>query len=105
MNIKRYITLSPSERDYLELLYKSSTNHRERQRANSLLLSSSGKDIDYLSNLFGVKRDTISNWFNRWERGQKKVLESSKEESVRINLQDAARSGRPSILCDTEKKK
>lgn len=104
MNHKRYITLSDSDRDYLEGVYKNSNNHRERQRANSLLLSSSGKDISYLSNLFGVKRDTISSWFNRWESGRANVVESAKEDSFRVNLQDAARSGRPSILTESEKK-
>lgn len=105
MNRKRHIKLSASDIVYLECVYKNSDNHRERQRANSLLLSSSGKDIAYLSNLFGVKRDTISSWFNRWESGRASVVESAQAESVRINLQDAARSGRPSILCETEKKK
>jgi hypothetical protein len=105
MNRKRHITLSASDIAYLEGVYKTSNNHRERERANSLLLSSSGKDIAYLSNLFGVKRDTISSWFNRWEAFRASIPESTKEESVCINLQDAARSGRPSILCETEKKK
>jgi hypothetical protein len=89
---KRHIELKEAEKKLLHGLYKDSPSFRARQRAECLLLSAEGMDIDPLAARFKVKRDTISAWFNRWESGER-------------NLRDAARSGRrPRMSQEVQKK-
>jgi transposase len=92
----RFVKLTQEQVNQLEQLYRESGNHRERQRAQALLLSNRGYTMEQLAELFVVDRDTISNWFTSWTQQQ------TKEE---IGLQDAARSGRPSGLSAAEKKR
>ena len=77
----------------LEGVKKDSTNERERDRAHALLLSSQGFDISNLSSIFGVNRNTITDWFNRWSACG---IEG---------LSDAERCGRPRIFSELEEKK
>jgi transposase len=93
----RYVQLTTQQSQQLTQLYKTSPDHRERQRAHALLLSQRSYTIPDLADLFEVDRDTISNWMNRW---QDWLLDSQKP----LVLQDQARSGRPSTL-DTDQKK
>lgn len=89
---KGYIQLKEAEKKLLHELYKSSPSFRARQRAECLLLSGEGMDIDTLSARFKVKRDTISAWLKRWESGDR-------------SLRDAARSGRrPRMSQEVQKK-
>ncbi len=91
----RFIQLTQQQVNQLEVIYRESANHRERQRAQGLLLSNQGYKMAQLAELFTVDRDTISNWFNSWQ---------AQQEQEEINLQDAPRSGRPSGLSEQEKK-
>jgi transposase len=65
----RYIQLTASEEQTLQEVYKQSPYVVERQRSQCLLLSHSGKSIQELSQVFGVSRLTITNWFGKWEHG------------------------------------
>jgi transposase len=97
----RYVkTLLPSEIQQLEYHYHHSSNHRERQRCQALLLSNKGKNIKALSELFSTDRDTILAWIKRWEKTEN--LDSMNRLEF---LSDAPRSGRPSKLSDSKKKR
>lgn len=56
----RYVQLTSAQSQLLNQLYKSSPDHRERQRAHALLLSERGYSIPDLADLLAVDRDTIS---------------------------------------------
>lgn len=86
----RFIQLNAEQRQQLDLTYKTSPDHRERQRAQGLLLSDRGWKLAQIAALFEVDRDTVSEWFARWQNQQP--------------LRDAARSGRPAVLTPEEKK-
>lgn len=89
----RYITLSPSERQSLIDLKRSSGSNRISERCHALLLSSRQYSISQLSDIFEVKRDTIRMWFDRWES------------DGMAGLADLPKSGRPRVLDAQEEKK
>ena len=64
----RLIRLTKEEQGTLQKLYRESSKATVRQRSQCLLLSHQGKSIDELSRLFGVQRNTVSRWFNNWEK-------------------------------------
>lgn len=93
----RYLELTSQQTLQLTELYQTSSSHRERQRAQALLLSSRGYTIPTLSDLFEVDRDTISRWFDRWQEWL--------ETKGPLALQDQFRSGRPAQLDGDQKKR
>ncbi len=93
----RYIQLTTQQTQQLTQLYKTSQDHRERQRAHALLLSQRSYTIPDLADLFEVDRDTISHWMDRWQEW----LTDSQETLV---LHDQTRSGRPATLSTGQKK-
>lgn len=95
----RYILLTIEQQTHLTLLYKSSQDHRERQRAHVLLLSSRQYSIEDLAVLFDLDRDTISRWMNRWEEW---LTLTGVQKS--LDLQDRHRTGRPATLSPDQKK-
>ncbi len=94
MNRKRYINaLTASEQTALEQVVKTGTTHRERQRAQAILWSHQGKDMQTLLEWLKVDRDTLSNWFTRWQ-------------TLGIGgLKDKAKSGRKKKISQEEEKK
>ena len=96
-NTKRFIELTIGEHHQLTLLYKNSHDHRERQRAQALLLSARHYSTCELAALFDLDRDTISRWMNRWQEW----LAGSPKALV---LRDQRRSGRPAVLSPDQKK-
>ncbi len=68
----RFVKLTQEQQEQLERLYRESDNHRERQRAQALLLSNRGYRMEQLADLFSADRDTVSNWFGSWEKQQEK---------------------------------
>lgn len=56
----RFVKLTQEQVDQLAQLYRESGNHRERQRAQALLLSNRGYTMEQLAELFVVDRDTWS---------------------------------------------
>lgn len=94
MNRKRYVhTLSAEQEAALTALLKTSRLHRERQRAQAILWSHQGYDMDSILQLLKVDRDTLSRWFTQWET---KGL---------AGLRDQPRSGRPSSVSEAIKKR
>ena len=90
---KRQIKLTSLEEELLRDRKKNSPSERERDRAHALILSNKGNSIEDLSTIFEVRRATVGEWFDRWEK-------------VGINgLVDAPKEGRPSIFTDLEQKK
>ena len=67
----------------LSELMRTGENHNVRKRAHAILLSDKKYKIEEISNIFEVDRDTVCNWFNRWE-----------SEGM-SGLEDKPRSGRP----------
>ena len=78
--------MSDSERSALEVVYRQGATHRERQRAQAILLSARGYGLDQLADILGADRDTVSRWLDRWQR------------EGFGGLSDAPRSGRPHKL-------
>lgn len=70
----------------LRVLHKSGKSHRERQRAQAVLLSARGMSLDQLAFVFECDRDTVSSWLDDWQSGGAAALA------------DIARSGRPPSL-------
>ncbi len=56
----RFVKLTQEQQEQVEKLYRESDNHRERQRAQALLLSNRGYRMEQLAELFSVDRDTWS---------------------------------------------
>lgn len=89
----RHISLSAQEKAALSALKRTSTNSRVIARAHALLLSAKGYQMDALVDIFEVGRDTVAEWFNRWEK-----------EGI-DGLQDAPKSGRPRSFTPEQEKK
>lgn len=102
----RFIKLTPDQQHQVERLYRESDNHRERVRAQALLVSHQGQRTGQLAELFSVDRDTVSGWLSKWEKQQAQQKQNGQKEghTQRIHLRDAARSGRPCGLTAAEKK-
>ena len=81
--MKKLTALADADRSALEVVYRSGNTHRERQRAQAILLSSRGYSLDQLAEILSSDRDTVSRWLSRWEK-----------EGL-SGLTDAPRSGRP----------
>jgi transposase len=82
--------LSVEDQEVLRYLRDHGESARIRQRAQAILLSHGGQTIDELAKTFEVTRDTVRNWFHRWEQGGV------------AQLADAPRSGKPPILTPAE---
>lgn len=78
--------LTAADQQSLEHLYRQGNTHKQRQRAQAVLLSARGYNLDQLAHILSADRDTISRWLDQWQaRGQE-------------GLADAPRSGRPPKL-------
>jgi transposase len=88
----KFVRLDEAQEASLRELHKNGLSHRERQRAQAILLSARGMSIDQLSFVFECGRDTISGWLDAWHAGGVAALT------------DAPKSGRPLKLSQTEQK-
>lgn len=93
----RYVSLTTDQINQLTQLYKTSPDHRERQRAQALLLSQRNYSVPDLADLFEVDRDTIGRWMDRWQ-------DWLNQPQPDLSLQDQPRSGRTSTLNLDQKK-
>lgn len=89
----RFIQLDKSSIIELEKLRKTDSRYRVRDRAQALLMSHRGLKIKQISVIFGVDRDTVSDWFSRWQ-----------DHGI-DGLADAPGAGRPPKLSPEEKKR
>ena len=51
----------------LEKIVKEDKHYKSRYRAQAILLSNQGKNVNELANIFGCKIRTIYRWFDRFE--------------------------------------
>lgn len=72
---KRYINLTVEEVESLKKGFRSRKPYVFRRKCDCLLASNEGKSIDELREIFKVRRTTITEWFNRWEKEGIKGLE------------------------------
>ena len=64
----RYITKLDNETiKELEKIVKEDKHYKSRYRAQAILLSNQGKNVNELANIFGCKIRTIYRWFDRFE--------------------------------------
>lgn len=61
--------LSVEQKCALQELHKQGRTHRERQRAQAVLLSARGYKLDQMADLFECDRDTISQWLDAFCSG------------------------------------
>jgi len=88
----RHIKLTLDEAVVLKERMLQSKDYREISRCRAMMLSHKGYTINDLADIFDVDRDTITNWFDRYE-----------SQGV-SGLKDAPKSGRPSKLNSGQKK-
>ena len=88
----RFIQLDKDCLSVLEKIRKTDHRYRVRDRAHALLMSNQGLKIKQIAAIFGVDRDTVSDWFRRWQ------------EHGFEGLADAPGAGRPPKLNPDEKK-
>ena len=89
----RYVKpLMISDIDNLQKQLRDSTNHRERQRSQIILMSNQKMNVKSLSIALQLSRDTIERCLDRYESKGFKFLK------------DLPRTGRPCILDDSQKK-
>lgn len=73
---KKYITeLTDKQKSLLEKGYKTGKSHLTRRKCQAILLSHSGKSVDELAVLFGVKSQSVYSWYKAWESEGIKGLE------------------------------
>lgn len=82
----KFVQLNEEQVVSLRALHKSGHSHRERQRAQAVLLNARGMSLEQLSFVFECDRDTVSDWLDDWQKGGVGFLA------------DAPKSGRPLIL-------
>ncbi|MCP3929364.1 MAG: helix-turn-helix domain-containing protein [Bacteroidetes bacterium] len=116
---KKYIEkLSGEQRSSLEKAYKTSDCQLSRRRAQCILLSSGGKSVQELSDIYAVRTRTIYTWFNLWEangikgiarkpgQGRKPLLDKDNAEHVKtvkdLIENDAKSSRRVKIKVESE---
>ncbi len=92
--MKFVAALSDADRTALEQVYHAAPAHRQRQRAQAILLSARRYTLDQLADLFQTHRDTVSGWLGDW---QERGLGDWQERGL-AGLQDAPKSGRPPKL-------
>ncbi len=82
----KYVTpLTKNDEKVLSQMVRDADQHRTRQRAHAIILSSKKYTIDDLAGIFDVHRDTVSRWIDVWE------------DKGLNGLFDAPKPGRPRI--------
>ena len=71
---------------------RDSTDFRERQRSQIILMSHQKMNVKSVSIALSISRDTVERCLNRYES------------TDFVSLKDLPRSGRPSVLTASEKK-
>ena len=68
--MKHVSALTETDQTALAKLHHDGKSHRQRQRAQAVLLSSKGFTLDQLAVICEADRDTVSGWLDQWqERG------------------------------------
>ena len=83
----RFVSLQDSEVSLLEKVRKMHQSYRVRDRAHALILSHKGKKIEEVAEIFEVSRDTVSEWYSRWESGGLPALQDAPGKGRKPKLQ------------------
>lgn len=78
--------LTEEQKSRLQAIMKSDAPHRQRMRAQTILLSARRFSIDQIAAIYEVDRDRVSQWLEWWR------------EAGFDGLADEARAGRPPKL-------
>ncbi|UZR99658.1 helix-turn-helix domain-containing protein [Chondrinema litorale] len=93
MRQHRFIKASEEEVKLLKAQLKQPMSRQESVRIEGLLLSIKGYTMEQIVDILEVNRDTVSRWFNRWDKGKMD------------NLANLPKSGRRRIYLAEEEKK
>jgi len=86
MKEQRFIrSLTKTERQEIEKLYRRGPNNRIRKRAQAIRLSAMGYPVTQIAEILGCNRQSVHNWFDTFEAHGCQ------------GLYEKARSGRPRI--------
>lgn len=115
---KRFIKLSEEQRKELGQGFKTGSKSIFRQRCHYVLMSDQGYEIPQIAELYGVTRQLVARWFNRYEqqgisglhtskgRGEKPILRLDNTEhvqSVKTLVEEHAQDLNP-VLAALEKR-
>jgi transposase len=64
---KRFVKLTKEERIWLEQGRKTGKKATFRQRCHYILLSDQGKSVSEIADIYQVVRQSVTNWYNRFE--------------------------------------
>ncbi len=81
--------ISVEQEQQLIELWKSHHCHYTRVRAHAILLSNQQYDISSIVDIFGVERDSVSSWIDRFSEGGPDALEDSDHPGAPPILNDA----------------
>lgn len=105
--------LTTEDREKLEATFKTSLSHSARVRAQAILLSDRQFSINEIAEIFGVNRNTVTEWFDRWEndhsiadlpgRGCKPTLTEEEQKEV-IKMLDEQPNSSSQIRAQVEQK-
>ena len=84
--------LTEQELQRLKEIHKADPSWRTRMRAQAVLLSEKGFNLNQIAHIFEIDRDAVSQWLDWWA------------EHKFDGLGDDPRSGRPPILATESKK-
>jgi len=80
---------SDKQRRELTEMWKSHHCHYTRVRAHAILLSGQGYEISRIVDIFGVDRDSVSSWIDRFNQGGASSLEDDDHPGAPPMLDDA----------------
>ena len=77
-----------TQRKELTDMWKTHHCHYTRVRAHAVLLSGNGYEITRIVDIFGVERDSVSSWIDRFNEGGVKALEDDEHPGAPRMLND-----------------
>lgn len=115
--MKAISSLTEADQAALEHLHRTGATHRQRQRAQAILLSANGFTIAQLTLIFGVHRNTVSEWLDNWlSQGLSGLKDAPKtgrtpkiDEAIKAHLHEMLENPSPNlktlVLDDLKKKR
>lgn len=115
----KFITaLTEADQGDLEELHRDGRTHRQRQRAQAVLLSAKGYTLEQLADIFSVDRDTVSAWLDAWQQkglggladapkpGRRRKIDGSLEALLRdILIESPSPNMKATLEAEIKKKK
>ena len=105
---KRFIKKLAAEQNRpLEKGYRTGKSHLYRRKCHCILLSSKGKTVQELADLYSVKTRTIYSWFDLWESQGTKGLElkPGRGRKPRLDVSNGTQVKTVKALVENEPKK